>query len=105
MVPIDVPPDLRGPVSGVMAAGELLEAVIKVASVPEIAVAEDYKAMPGEYDVRATRQPGNVEAVAVAATPELTPQGKLAARIRFGAGASRRQGCALRRGPQSGEGG
>ncbi len=42
------------------------------------------------------RQLGNVQAVATTATPELAPEGKLAAGIRLRAGASCRRGRALR---------
>lgn len=59
-IPLDVPFDLGCPVIRVVAARELLEAMIEVATVPEVAIAEDHEAMFWEHDVRAARQPRNV---------------------------------------------
>lgn len=98
-----VPLHLRDPVAGVVALGELRKPPSEVASVPEVAVAEDHEAMPGEHDVRATRQPRDVEPVAKPAAPQLTPQGKLAPRVRLRAGAPRGRGRALGGRAQPGE--
>jgi len=87
-VTLNVPPNLRDPVRRVVTSAELRQPVLQIAPMPEVPIAEDHEAMPGEHDVRATRQPGNVEAVAVAATPELTPESKLATRVRLHAGTS-----------------
>lgn len=95
-ITFDVPTNLRDPVRRVVTSSELGEPILQVTSVPEVAVAEDHEAMPREHDIRAARQPRSVEAVAKAATPELTPKGKLAARVRLRTGASCRRGCALR---------
>ncbi len=95
-ITFDVPTNLRDPVRRVVTSAELREPLLQVTSVPEVAVAEDHESMPREHDVRAARQPRNVEAVAKAATPELTPEGKFAASVRLRAGASCRRGRALR---------
>lgn len=64
-----VPLHLRYPVARIVALGELRKSPFEVATVPEVAVAEDCKAVLGEHDVRVTRQSGNVEPVAKPAAP------------------------------------
>lgn len=54
-VTLNVPPNLRDPVRGVVTSAELPEPVLQVASVPEIAVAEDRETMPWEHNVRVAR--------------------------------------------------
>lgn len=71
-IPRHVPPHFGDPVAPVVSSGKLPNPILQVASVPEVAVAEDHDAMPREHDVRAARQPGNMKPVAKAATPQLT---------------------------------
>lgn len=84
-----VPLDLGGPVSGVVAAREPLEAVFKVASVPEVSIAKDRDPMSREDDVWAPRQSRDVEAIPESPPPEFTPKDELAARVRLCTGTSR----------------
>lgn len=94
-----VAPNLRDPVRCVVPSGELGNAALKIAPVPEVTVAEDHEALLGEGDIRAPRQPRSVEPVTEAPQPECAPQNQLAARVLLAARSlcgSRRRG---RRGP------
>ena len=63
---------LSDPVCGIVAPAEPCEAIFKIAAMPEVAIAEDHDAFSGEHDIRAAWQPGNVEAITKAPTPQLT---------------------------------
>ena len=88
-IPRDVPLDLGGPVSRVVAAGDPLETVRQVASVPEVAIAEDHEPRSQKHDVGAPWQPRDVKTIAEAPAPKLTAKGEFAARVRLGTGTSR----------------
>ena len=87
-----VSPHLGDPVGRIVSSGEPCKAAFQIASMPEVAVAEDHEASRREDDIRPSRQSQNMEAIAESTTPKLTPQGKLASRVRLRAGASCRRG-------------
>lgn len=104
-IPLDVPLDFGGPVSTVVTARELLEAMLEVASVPEVAIAKDHETMSLEHDIGTPRQLRDVETVAEPTAPKLAPKGALAARVRLRTGSSCCFRSALRGRTQSVEGG
>jgi hypothetical protein len=61
---------------------------------PEVAIAEDHETLRREDDIRTSRQSRDMEAIAESTTPELTPQSKLASRVRLRAGTPCCGGCA-----------
>lgn len=69
MIARHVPLYLRHPVRRVVASAEPCQTTFQIAPMPEIAIAEDHEAMPGEHYVRAARQLGNVEPVAKTSPP------------------------------------
>lgn len=67
----DIALELSDPVRGVVASSKLCEATVKIAAMPEIAIAEDYDSLLGKHYVRATRQLTNVKAISKTPSPKL----------------------------------
>jgi len=87
-VPLDVPTDLRHPVSGVMATLKFCDACLKIPTMPEVAVTEDDHSMTGKDNVRPPWETGNVEPVPKPGAPEFVAKKQFTPCVGFGARAA-----------------
>jgi hypothetical protein len=82
-ISFDVSFDFCHPVHSIVPTGQPSKSHIKVATVPEVAVAEDDHTLACKNDVRAAGQSIAVEPIAKSAMPKLSPQNQFAAGIRL----------------------